>query len=95
MSSSTLRSRWAAIGAAVAVCLGAGGVGISQATTHTGEMPIYISIDPCRMADTRTGPDNVGPRATPLGADEIYTLAGWGTSGDCTLPNATSDWPST
>jgi len=89
MTISAFRSRWAAIGAAVAVCLGAGGIGITQATTSSGEMPVYLPIEPCRLADTR--PDFlVGPRATPLGADEAYTLSGWGTVGECTLPNGST-----
>ena len=90
MQSSLIRTRWAAIGAAVAVSLGAGGIGITQATTSTGEMPIYIPIEPCRLADTRPAPDTIGPRATPLGTGETYTLSGWGTVGDCSLPNATT-----
>lgn len=89
MNASVLRTRWAAIGAAVAVSLGAGGVGLSQATTSSGEMPIYVPIEPCRLADTR--PDfQVGPRSTPIGASETYTLSGWGTIGECSLPTATT-----
>jgi hypothetical protein len=89
MTLPAFRSRWAAIGAAVAVCLGAGGIGISQATTSSGEMPIYQPIEPCRLADTR--PDFlVGTRATPIAADEAYTLSGWGTVGQCTLPNGST-----
>ena len=85
MTLSVLRTRWAAIGAAVAVSLGAGGIGITQATTSSGEMPIYQPIEPCRLADTR--PEfQVGPRTTPIATDEAYTLTGWGTVGQCTLP---------
>jgi hypothetical protein len=87
MKSSVIRTRWAAIGAAVAVSLGAGGIGITQATTSSGEMPIYIPIEPCRLADTRPAPNTVGPRSTPLGAAETYVLSGRGTVGDCTLPS--------
>jgi hypothetical protein len=89
MNASLLRTRWAAIGAAVAVSLGAGGIGISQATTSSGEKPIYVPIEPCRLADTRPA-FNVGPRSTPLGSAETYTLSGWGTVGDCNLPTATT-----
>jgi hypothetical protein len=84
------RSRWAAVGAAVAVTLGAGGLGLVHATTSSGEMPIYKPINPCRLADTRTAPFTVGPRSTPLGADESYTLSGWGAVGQCTLPSNTT-----
>jgi len=41
------------------------------------------------LADTR--PDfQVGPRSTPIAADEAYTLSGWGAVGECTLPNSTT-----
>lgn len=82
------RSRWAAIGAAVAVCLGAGGIGITQAATSSGERAIYKPIEPCRLIDTR--PDTtVGARSTPLTAGDI-TLSGWGSVGNCTLPSGTT-----
>jgi hypothetical protein len=87
------RSRWAAVGAAVAITLGAGGLGIARATTSSGAKPIYKPITPCRLADTRPAPDNVGGRAVPLGPEESYTLSGWGAVGNCTatdLPSGTS-----
>ncbi len=82
MSAQASRSRWAAIGAAIAVTLGAGGVGISQATTSSGEKPVYIPLDaPCRLADNR--PAGIGSEASA-------TFDGWGTVGECTLPSGTS-----
>jgi hypothetical protein len=84
------RSRWAAVGAAIAVTLGAGGIGLVQATTSTGEKPIYKPINPCRLADTRPAPFTVGPRTSPLGPDESYTLSGWGAVGQCNLPSDTT-----
>ena len=90
-STSFARSRWAALGAAVAVSLGAGGIGIGHATTSSGDRPVYIPLDaPCRLADTRPAPNTVGPRTAALGPDEIYTLKAWGTVGNCTLPTGTS-----
>ncbi len=89
MTLSLLRTRWAAIGAAVAVSLGAGGIGISQATTSSGERPIYVPIEPCRLADTRPA-FQVGPRSAPLGPNETYPLAGWGKVGGCNLPGGTT-----
>ena len=89
MNSQHIRTRWAAVGAAVAITLGAGGIGITHATTSSGEMPVYVPIEPCRLADTRPA-FLVGTRATPIGADESYTLSGWGTVGDCTLPSGTT-----
>ncbi len=85
------RSRWAAIGAAIAVTLGAGGIGITHATTDSGPMPIFKTLDaPCRLADTRPAPNTVGPRTTGIGPAETYDLDGWGTVGDCTLPSDTA-----
>ena len=48
-----LRTRWSAIGAAVAVSLGAGGVGLTQAIS-SGEKPVTITIAPERILDTRS-----------------------------------------
>ena len=81
MKVSSIRSR-AAVGAAVAVSLGAGGTGITHATTSSGEKPVYIPLDsPCRLADNR--PAGIGP-------DASVTFDGWGTVGDCTLPTGTA-----
>jgi hypothetical protein len=83
------RARWAAFGAAVAVSLGAGGLGIVSATSPEGAAA-YMAISPCRLADTR--PDsNVGPYAAPLGADATYSFEGWGdVPGVCDLPSGTT-----
>ncbi len=44
----------------------------------------FVPITPCRIMDTR--PDfQVGPRSTPLGADETVTIAGVGTVGECAI----------
>lgn len=84
------RSRWAAIGAAVAVTLGGGGIGLVHATVSSGPRAIYQAINPCRLADTRPAPVNVGLRNTPIGANETLNLDGWGTHGDCSLPDDTA-----
>lgn len=81
---SLLRTRWATIGAAVAITLGAGGIGLVSATVTSGERPVLIPIEPCRVADTRPGTDNVGPKASPLGPGEIHTISAHGDNGDCT-----------
>lgn len=89
------RARWAAIGAAVAVSLGAGGIGLVQATSPDGASA-YVPITPCRLADTRPAPDNVGARANALGPAESHTFNGWasaGGTGNCTdaeLPDGTT-----
>ncbi|MEO1058804.1 MAG: hypothetical protein AAFY28_18005 [Actinomycetota bacterium] len=41
----------------------------------------------CRITDTR-GPDNIGPRSTPLGPDETYEITIHGSNGECTGPLA-------
>ncbi|HUF98945.1 MAG TPA: hypothetical protein VMM60_12520 [Ilumatobacter sp.] len=80
-----LRTRWAAVGAAIAVSVGAGGFGLAQATVDSGPMPVYIAMEPCRLLDTR--PEfQVGDRGTPLGADETVTVVGTGPQGSCDVP---------
>ena len=80
------RIRWAAIGAAVAVTLGAGGIGVVRATVSSGPKPIFVSITPCRLVDTRPAPTTVGTRATPLNPAETATFTVHGTNGNCTIP---------
>jgi hypothetical protein len=80
---SSLRTRWAALGAAVAVTLGAGGIGLVSATNPAG-VRTFIPITPCRVIDTRPAPDNVGPKSSPLGPAETHTVTIHGTNGDCT-----------
>lgn len=53
------RSRWAAIGAAVAVTLGAGGLGLARAST--GVESSFVSVTPARVLDTRVGLGLTGP----------------------------------
>lgn len=62
------RSRWAAIGAAVAVSLGAGGVFVAQAAPGPLESTI-VSVAPERILDTRDGNDIglPGPFTSPAG----------------------------
>jgi hypothetical protein len=81
------RVRWAAVGAAIAVSLGAGGFGIVNATISSGSKAVYVPIEPCRLADTRPGEVNIGTRSTPLGARATHTFTVHGTNGNCTIPN--------
>ena len=70
------RSRWAAIGAAVAVTLGAGGlVGVNAA----GSASSLIPINPARILDTRSS-DRVGSLDV-AGASDPYRLKVAGVSG--------------
>ncbi|CAB4587489.1 unannotated protein [freshwater metagenome] len=48
------RTRWAAIGAACAVALGAGGFGVVNAVVSSGERSVYVPIVPVRVLDTRS-----------------------------------------
>jgi hypothetical protein len=79
---SMIRTRWAALGAAVAVSLGAGGVSLSQAVVTTGAKSVFIPIDPCRLVDTRPS-NQIGPKSTPLGPNETITLQVSGDTGEC------------
>ncbi len=82
---SLLRTRWAAIGAAVAITLGGGGVGLVGATVDSGERTVYVPITPCRIIDTR--PEfQVGPKSSPLGPAETHTVTARGSYGECMIP---------
>ena len=83
MKTNLLKTRWAAIGAAVAVTLGAGGLGISYATSPAGATA-FVPITPCRVVDTRPAPDTVGARTSPLGPEETFTVTAHGNNGNCT-----------
>jgi len=83
------RARWAAIGAAIAVVAGTGGVAFSGAT-NAQITPSQTLITPCRIMDTRSGPSNVGPRNTPLNGGETYSIQVTGTNGNCNIPTGTS-----
>ena len=48
-----LRTRWAAIGAACAVALGAGGFGVVNAVVTAGSKGTYVPVTPTRVLDTR------------------------------------------
>ncbi|HEX2784001.1 MAG TPA: hypothetical protein VHN36_10480 [Ilumatobacteraceae bacterium] len=79
------RVRWAAVGAALAVAVGAGGgIAITNAAVSSGERDVFVPITPCRLMDTRAA-TQVGPRATPIGAGETYTQVVRGTNGNCTI----------
>jgi hypothetical protein len=86
-TTASIRTRWAAIGAAIAVTLGAGGgFGLASATLGSGERAVFVAIEPCRLVDTRPAPDTIGPRNTPLGAGDTYNVQARGAQGNCNLP---------
>ena len=78
------RSRWAAVGAAVAVSVGGGGLLTASAAPEAGgEASSTIAIVPCRFLDTRL---STSERTTPFGGGETVDLAAFGTHGGCTIP---------
>ena len=77
---SLMRSRWAAIGAAVAVTLGAGGL-ISVSATNTAST--LVPIEPVRILDTRSS-DRIGSLDV-AGISTPYVLT---ISGDHGIPSA-------
>ncbi|MAT05427.1 MAG: hypothetical protein CL424_10345 [Acidimicrobiaceae bacterium] len=81
MSVSISRTRWAAVGAAVAITLGAGGIGLVDAAKSSGERAVYTAIEPCRLLDTR--PNQNIQRNTPLGQGETYDVTAIGDNGQC------------
>lgn len=62
-----LRTRWSAIGAAVAVTLGAGGIGLAQASLAPVDQPVTVTVDAQRILDTRIdlGLDGAFVKDTP------------------------------
>jgi hypothetical protein len=79
------RARWAAIGAAVAVSLGAGGLGIARAASP--DAATYSPTSPCRLLDTRPDPAfHIGNHST-LGPESSVVVDGQGAQGDCNLPS--------
>ncbi len=59
LSGSLWRSRWAAVGAAVAVTLGAGSMVAVDAVSS--EPSSFVSVSPTRILDTRTDVGLAGP----------------------------------
>lgn len=82
MKTSFTRSRWAAIGAVVAITLGAGGLHFAGAVWSPISQlsnPVTYTNEPCRLMDTR--PNGVGVRTTPLAPNETYVVSAY--TGDC------------
>jgi hypothetical protein len=72
-----MRARWAAIGAAIAVSVGAGGIGLAYATSSTPSL--FHALTPARVFDTRDGTGNVP--AVPIAAGGTIDVVVGGTSG--------------
>lgn len=51
-----IRTRWAALGAAVAVTLGGGAVQLTHATIDSGAKSVVVAVNPSRVVDTTSSP---------------------------------------
>lgn len=59
----------------------------ASAAVTSGNRAVFVPVVPCRLFDTRAGAGvNVGPRATPLGAGEVYQQQVSGSNGNCVIP---------
>ena len=63
----------------------AGLAGSTNAEVSTGDRSVFVPIVPCRLLDTRAVAP-VGPRSTPLGANDTLVQRVHGTNGNCTIP---------
>src|SRR5512141_2062376 len=94
------RSRWAAVGAAIAVTLG-GGTALHFALAAPGDVVAssFVPISPTRILDTRPGTQNVGGFVGPLSATTSHTFQVTGVAGvpanaTAVVMNVTVDKPS-
>jgi len=46
----------------------------ASAEISSGDRPVFVPIDSCRLVDTRPGDANVGPRSSALGPAETLTV---------------------
>lgn len=85
----TSRSRWVAIGAAVAVTFGAGSIGLANAQSSGAEHAVYEPIAPCRLLDTRAAQPVPGHK-NPIAANSVLVIDVDDAVGNCAgLPDAT------
>jgi hypothetical protein len=82
------RRAWAAVVATAVVSSLVTGFGVARfvGAEATAEPSSLVPIVPCRLADTRTGDDNVGVKDTPIGPNQEHTFQVTGTNGECTIP---------
>ena len=62
-----VRTRWAAIGAAVAISIGGGGIAITQAAVSSGPRSVFVPIAPCRCSIPDPATATSGPVAPHSG----------------------------
>jgi hypothetical protein len=80
-----VKTRCAAVGAAVAVTFGLGGLDFAGATIATGGRNVFVPVVPCRLFDTRPAPSTVGGRSTPILQDDEFQVAVRGAQGNCNV----------
>ncbi len=80
-----VKTRCAAVGAAVAVTFGLGGLDFASATVATGVRNVFVPVVPCRLFDTRPAPSTVGGRSTPILKDEQFQVSVSGPQGNCNV----------
>jgi len=56
----------------------------AAASVSSGDKPILVPIEPCRLVDTRPGDATIGPRSSPLGAADTLTVDAQETGTPCT-----------
>jgi hypothetical protein len=86
LGNASLRVRWAAIGAAIAVAIGGGALSVVRAVSSNSEQAVFVPITPCRLFDTRAD-QPVGDRIAPIAAGETFTQQVRGMTGNCTIPD--------
>jgi hypothetical protein len=76
------RSRWAAVGAAVAISVG-GGTALHYAVAAPGDtvQNSFVPVSPTRILDTRPAPENVGGFVGPLTSGQTHTFQVTGVAG--------------
>ena len=93
------RSRWAAVGAAIAVALG-GGTVVHYVMAAPGDVVAssFVPISPTRILDTRPAPLNIGGFVGPLTLQQTYSfqvagVAGVPANATAVVMNVTVDKP--
>ncbi|MFK7918149.1 MAG: hypothetical protein AB8G14_08745, partial [Ilumatobacter sp.] len=56
----------------------------ASADVSSGDRPVFVAIDTCRITDTRPAPNTIGPKSSPLAAADTMTVDAQQTGTDCT-----------
>lgn len=85
--STMANQRWIGVSAIIAASVSAIAlVGPHAGAAPSGDEATYVPIPPCRLVDTR--PEfQVGPRSTPIAANETHEQQVTGTVGNCDIPD--------